>query len=445
MIFFKSLFYNMKSKLCDWRKLMFVGLIGIVVFLAIAFAMSNNKRKINYKTVFVGLFLQIFFAFFILKIPVGVKIFEFIAKIINKILSASMEGATFVFGWLSGCPEKINELFPTHNFIYAIMLIATMIFIMSFVNILYYYGIMQRVILFLGRIMNKIMDVSGAEALSNCASPFVGNVAAQSMIKPYLPNLTRSELLSSLTGSTACLSAGCLAMYPSFGVPLEYLLAASVMASPGAFVISKIVYPEVDEPKTKDNFKISRRRTDANVLAAISKGAADGMKVSLNVIAMLIALVGLIAFGNFVLGKIGLFMAVNLHWDFSAIGIDLNNLSIEMIVGKVFSVFAAVMGASAGNIEQVGRLIGEKFILNECIGYIDMMNMSGLTTKSIAISTIALAGFANLSTVAIQIGGIGELAPNQRKNIARLVIRALICGTLTSYVSACIAGIVVSL
>jgi len=420
----------------------FVGVIGIVLFLAIAYAMSNNRKHINYKTVGVGLLLQILLAVFILKVPVGVKIFSYVALIINKILDSSMKGAEFVFGWLCG-PKSEIVIAPPDNFIYAIMLIATMVLIMSLVNILYYYGIMQKVIYFLGKLMNKLMDVSGAEALSNCASPFVGNVAAQSMIKPYLPNLTRSELLSSMSGSTACLSCGCLAMYAGLGVPLEYLLAASVMAAPGAFVISKIVYPETDIPQTKENFKISKRRTDANVLSAISKGAADGMKVSINIIAMLIALVALIAFCNVALGKLGIFLATTCGLDWSGAGIDLNNLTIESIVGKVFAIFASVMGASWGNIEQVGTLIGEKLILNECIGYIHMLSMDGLTPKSIAIATFALAGFANLSTVAIQIGGIGELAPNQRKNLARLSIKAMICGTLTSYVSACIAGILI--
>ena len=418
----------------------FIGVIGIILFLAIAYGMSNNRKQINYKTVGVGLVLQFLLAVFILKVPLGVKIFAFVATVINKILDSSMKGAEFVFGWLCG-PKSETVIAPPDNFIYAIMMIATMVLIMSLVNILYYYGIMQRIIYFLGKIMNKLMDVSGAEALSNCASPFVGNVAAQSMIKPYLPNLTRSELLSSMAGSTACLSGGCLAMYAGLGVPLDYLLAASVMAAPGAFVISKIVYPETDIPQTKDNFKISKRRTDANVLAAISKGAADGMKVSINIIAMLIALVALIAFCNAALGKLGLFLATTCGLDFSAVGIDLSHLTIETIVGKIFAVFATIMGATWGNIEQVGTLIGEKLILNECIGYIHMLSMENLTPKSIAVATFALAGFANLSTVAIQIGGIGELAPNQRKNLARLSIKAMICGTFTSYISACIAGI----
>ena len=411
----------------------FIGVIGIILFLAIAYGMSNNRKQINYKTVGVGLVLQFLLAVFILKVPLGVKIFAFVATVINKILDSSMKGAEFVFGWLCG-PKSETVIAPPDNFIYAIMMIATMVLIMSLVNILYYYGIMQRIIYFLGKIMNKLMDVSGAEALSNCASPFVGNVA-------YLPNLTRSELLSSMAGSTACLSGGCLAMYAGLGVPLDYLLAASVMAAPGAFVISKIVYPETDIPQTKDNFKISKRKTDANVLAAISKGAADGMKVSINIIAMLIALVALIAFCNAALGKLGLFLATTCGLDFSAVGIDLSHLTIETIVGKIFAVFATIMGATWGNIEQVGTLIGEKLILNECIGYIHMLSMENLTPKSIAVATFALAGFANLSTVAIQIGGIGELAPNQRKNLARLSIKAMICGTFTSYISACIAGI----
>lgn len=420
------------------------GVIGIIVILGICYLLSNNKTKINYKTVGVGLFLQFALAVFILKVPLGVKIFEFLAKVINKILEASIEGSNFVFGWLTNSPEKITELFPQKDFIFALILMSTMILILVIVNILYYYGIMQRVILLLGKIMNKIMGVSGAEALSNCASPFVGNVAAQSMIKHYLPNLTRSELLSSMTGSTACISASCIAMYTSFGINTEYLLAASIMAIPGSFVVSKIVYPEVMEPQTKSDFKIKRRRTDVNLLEAISKGASEGMKVSINVVAVLLGLVALITFANTILAKFGLFLFTTCHLDFSSIGIDLTNLSIQMIVGKIFAIFAALIGATWGNIETVGTLIGEKLILNETIAYIDLMkhiNLGTLTDKSIIVATFACCGFANLSTIAIQIGGIGELAPNQRKNLARLGFKALICGTLVSYISAAMAGI----
>ena len=422
----------------------FTGLLGIMVILGICYLMSNNKKKINLKTVGVGLLLQFLLAVFIMKTPVGAKIFGFLAEVINKILEASISGSNFTFGWLTNSPDKISELFPGHDFIFALILMSTMILILVIVNILYYYGIMQRVILFLGKIMNKILGVSGAEALSNCASPFVGNVAAQSMIKHYLPNLTRSELLATMTGSTACISASCIAMYTGFGISTEYLLAASVIAIPGSFVVSKIVYPETMEPETKKDFKISRRKNDVNVLAAISKGASEGMRVSINIIAVLLALVALITFCNEIIGHIGLFLYNTCHVDLSKIGIDMQNLSIQMIVGKIFASFAALLGATWGNIEIVGRLIGEKFILNETIAYIDLINYIKdgiLTQKSLAVATFACCGFANFSTVAIQISGIGELAPNRRKDLARLGVKALICGTFVSYISACIAGI----
>lgn len=421
----------------------FIGIIGIVVILLIAFLMSNNKKKINLKTVSVGLALQFLLAVFILKTRIGVKIFSFIAVIINKILKASTDGANFVFGWLTNSPQKVTELFGNNDYIFALILMSTMILILVLVNILYYYGIMQRIILFLSKIMNKIMGVSGAEALSNCASPFVGNVAAQSLIKHYLPNLTRSELLSSMTGSTACISASCIAMYVGFGIEAQYLLAASVMAIPGSFVISKIIYPEDKEPETKNDFKISKRRTDPNILSAISKGASEGMRVSINIVAVLLGLVALIAFCNAILAKLGIFLVNTCHVDLSCINFDLKHLSIQMIVGKIFSVFAALIGATWGNIETVGRLIGEKFVLNETIAYIDLLsiNAGAITEKSKVVATFALCGFANFSTIAIQISGIGELAPNQRKNLARLGVRALIGGTFVSYISAAMAGI----
>lgn len=407
------------------------GLIGIIAILAICYSMSNDRKHINLKTVGVGLLLQFLLAVFILKVPVGVKIFEFLSSVINKVLEASISGSNFTFGWLTNSPDTISKLFPGKDFIFAIILMSTMIFIMVIVNILYYYGIMQRIILVLGKIMNKILGVSGAEALSNCASPFVGNVAAQSVIKHYLPNMTRSEMLAVMTGSTACISASCIAMYTGFGIPTEYLLAASVMAIPGSFVVSKIIYPETLEPQTIKDFKISKRRTDVNLLAAISKGATEGMKVSINVIAILIALVALITFLNAILAKCGLLFGIA-------------DLSIQMIVGKIFSIFSALMGTTVGNIETVGTLIGEKFILNETIAYIDLMNcMNTLSAKSIIIATFACCGFANFSTIAVQIGGIGELAPNQRKNLARLGIRALIAGTFVSYISACMAGMLI--
>ncbi len=417
------------------------GVLGILFMLLLAFLMSNNKKAINLKTVGVGLLLQFGLAVFILKVPLGKAIFGGIGYFIQKILEFAGEGSNFVFGFLTSNPEKINAIFGNGSMIFALKLMASLIFMMILVNILYYYGIMQRVIAVLGKAMNKIMDVSGAEALSNVASSFVGQIVAQIMIKPYLPNLTRSEVLASMTGSMACISGALMAVYVGMGIPAPYILAACVMAAPGALVVSKIIYPETQEPQTKSEFKIRKRRTDVNVLDAISKGASDGMKVSLNVIAMLIALVALIAMIDWFLGKFGYLLFHYLHWNFSVIGIDLEHLSMKMVLGKVFSIFALAMGVSFDQIGQVGSLLGTKFVLNEAIAYMDLTAIRDtLSEKSFVIATFALCGFANFSSVAIQISGIGELAPNQRKNLARMGIRALIGGTLASYISACMAG-----
>ncbi len=418
------------------------GIIGIVAMLLIAFFMSNNKKAINYKTISVGLALQFFLAVFILKFEPGKLLFEYIGRFVEKILDFAKVGADFVFGPLSNSPDILKEIFGDKAFMFALNLIPALIFMMILVNILYYYGIMQRVVAFFGRIVNKLMDVSGAEALSNVASSFVGQVVAQIMIKPYLPNLTRSEILASMTGSMACLSGGLIAVYAGIGIPPQYMLAACIMAAPGALVVAKIIYPETMEPQTKNDFKIKRRRTDVNVLDAISKGASDGMKVGLNVIAMLIALIALIALIDFFLGKFGSFAYNTLHLNLNFIGMDIEHLSIKMIFGKLFSVFALLIGIPINEVTQVGSLLGTKFVLNEAIAFTDLAAMkSVLSEKSFIIATFALSGFANFTSVAIQISGIGEIAPNQRKNLARMGIRALIAGTLTSYISACMAAI----
>lgn len=419
----------------------FFGIFGIIFILLIAFIMSNNKKAINIKTVLVGLILQFSLAVFILKIPLGKAIFGGIGLFIQKILDFAQEGANFVFGALTNNPEKLTELFGPRAGIFALQLMSALIFMMILVNILYYYGIMQRVIAVLGKAMNKVMDVSGAEALSNVASSFVGQIVAQIMIKPYLPNLTRSEILASMTGSMACISGGVMAIYVGLGIPANYMLAACIMAAPGALVISKIVYPETGEPQTKTEFKIRKRRTDVNVLDAIAKGAGDGMKVSLNVIAMIIALIALIAMIDWFLGKFGMGLHNYLHINLSFVGIDITHLSMKMILGKFFSIFAFMMGVPFEQSSAVGSLLGTKFILNEMLAYIDLISIQNvISQKSYVIAVFALCGFANVSSVAIQIAGIGELAPNQRKNLARMGMRALICGTLASYVSACMAG-----
>lgn len=419
----------------------FFGVFGIIFIFIIAFLMSNNKRAINIKTIGMGFLLQILLAVFVLKTPLGQTIFGNIGLAIQKILEFAIQGAGFMFGPLSST-VKLSAIFGPGSIVFAIQLLATTIFITVIVNILYYYKVMQRIIAVLSKAMYKIMDVSGAESFSNVASSFVGQIMAQIMIKPYLPNLTRSELLASMTGSMACISGGVMALYVGMGIPAEYLLAASIMAAPGALVISKIVYPEDGEPQTKNEVKISKRKTHVNVIDSIARGASDGFDVSMKVIGVLLAFVALIAMLDWILGKFGIFLHQYLHLNLAFLGLDITHLSMKAIVGKIFGIFTFLMGVPMKDANAVGSLLGTKFILNEMIGYIDLVSVRELIShKSFVIASFALCGFANLSSIAIQIGGIGELAPNQRKNLSRLGIRALICGTLASYMSACIAGI----
>ena len=420
----------------------FFGIFGIIFIFLIAFLMSNNKKAINYKTIITGFLLQIFLAVFIFKVPIGRTIFMSLGVFITKILDFAKEGGNFVFGHLMGS-KRLTELLGEGTQVFALPLVASLIFMMILVNILYYYGIMQRIVPLLGRAMNKLMSVSGAEALSNVASAFVGQIAAQIMIRPYLAKLTRSELLASMAGSMACISAATMPIYIGLGVPAQYLLAASVMAAPGALVISKIVYPETGVPETSEDIKINyskRRRPYINLFDAISQGASEGMKVAINVIAMILALVALVAFVDWILGGIGRLVVNYMHINFASF--DLTQLSLRMILGKVFAVFAYLMGVPFEEATTVGSLMGTKLVLNEMVAYVDLSSLpQALSNKSFIIACIALCSFGNFGSIAIQLGGIGELAPNQRKNLARLGVRALICGTLTCYMSAAIAGI----
>lgn len=420
----------------------FIGLSGIILIFAFSYLISNNRKAINYKTIGTGFLLQVLLAVFIFKVPLGRLIFLNLGLFIQKILDFAKEGASFVFGFLMS-EQKITELFGAGVQIFALQLIASLIFMMILVNILYYYGIMQRVVPLIGKFMNKLMNVSGAEALSNVASAFVGQVSAQIMIRPYLAQLTRSELLASMAGSMACISAATMPIYIGLGIPAQYILASSVMAVPGALVISKIIYPETNKTETGEDIKITyskRRRPYINLFDAISSGASEGMKVAINVVAMILALVALVAMFDWCLGGLGAFVVKYLHINFASF--DLNDLSLKLILGKVFSIFAFFMGVPISESATVGSLMGTKLVLNEMVAYYDLVNLPAmLSDKSFLIASFALCSFGNLGSIAIQLGGIGELAPNQRKNLARLGVRALIAGTLTCYMSAAIVGV----
>lgn len=405
----------------------FTGFIGIVLILGIAFLFSNNRKRINIRLVLSGLFLQVAIAVLILKVPPVTRAFQFLGKIMLKIEEFAKQGAAFVYGGLGAVTGngKIVDYSLPGTFVFAFDITATIILVCVLVAIFYYTGIMQRIVALIARAMHFIMRVSGAEALSNVASAFVGQVEAQIMIRPYLSGMTKSELLASMSGSLACISGSILIVYANMGAKPEYLLAASIMAAPGALVISKIVYPETEISQTMGTVKLDVKTDYSNLIDAISHGAADGFKIAMNVIAMLIGFIATIALLNFILGHI------------------YHGLTLDFIFGKVFYPFAWAMGVPVQDINNAATLLGQKLTVNEFVAF---KNMTGnavpiITPKGLTIVTIAICGFANFSSVGMQIGGIGALAPERRTDLARLGMRALLCGTLASYLSAAIAGI----
>lgn len=423
----------------------FTGLIGIILILGLAYLLSNHKKRINYKLVGTGLLIQALLAVFILKVPLGQAIFGKLGNAVSKLLEFSDRGADFVFGILVN-KEKLESIFGVgSSFIFMFKIMPTIIFVSVLVSIAYHIGLMQRIVAVVAKAVHWLMGVSGSEAISNVASAFVGQVEAQIMIKPYISSMTMSEILASMAGSMACIAGGVMAVYISMGVPAEYLIAASLMAAPGALVISKIVMPETEESTTKGTVKLEIKKAHANLMDAISHGASDGLKVSLNVIAMLIGFIALIAMIDAILGYAGRGM-VSAGMSFSAVGIDLSALSLKQILGAFFSIFAFAMGVPWHEASQVGGLLGTKMVINEFVAYSDLSSMikAGiLSKKALTIVSFALCGFANFSSIAIQVGGIGELAPDRRQDLARLGFKALICGTLASYLSATIAGILI--
>jgi CNT family concentrative nucleoside transporter len=421
----------------------FTGLIGIVLILGIAFLMSNNRKRINYRVVLSGLAIQLALALFILKIPVGKRIFAWIGAQVTTILGMADAGAKFVFGPLVDHSLLSRVFGPENNLIFFFTIIPTIIFVAVLVTMAYHVGLMQRIVKFFAFIMYKLMGVSGSEALSNVSSAFVGQVEAQIMIKPYIKGMTMSELLASMTGSMACIAGGVMAVYISLGVPAQYLIAASLMAAPGALVISKIVWPETEESETRKEVTVSVKKSTYNLLDAISHGAGEGLRIGLNVTAMLIGFIALIALADWFLGGIGHYLAgLGLSLDF--IGINLSTLNLNQILGSFFSVIARAMGVPGHEAHAAGALMGTKMVVNEFVAYMDLSKIKdAFDPKTMVIVSFALCGFANFSSIAIQVGGIGELEPSRRTDLAKLGFKALICGTLASYLSATIAGILI--
>ena len=425
----------------------FTGFIGIFSIFAIAFMMSNNRRAVNWRLIICGLSLQMILAMFILRTPWGQGLFEFLGRAVEKILGFASAGAGFVLGPLADSTAMVDVFGSAGSFIFAFKLIPTLIFIASLAALAYHLGLMQRIVNGFSWLIYRIMGASGSEATSNAASVLVGQVEAQILIKPYMPTVTQSELLAIMAGSMACISGAIMAVYIQMGVSASYMMAASIMAIPGALVISKIVYPETEESVTRGEIQLEVEKTSVNSIDAMAKGAADGLNIGVIVCALLIAAIATITLVDYLLGKLGL-MLVSTFFDSAkeviVFHVDLNNLSLGGILGGVFRYAALAMGVPLADASAVGGLMGTKMVINEFVAYSRMTAMVGseaLGPKSSIIATFALCGFANLSSVAMLIGGLGELAPERKHDLATLGMRAMFVGTMASYLSASIAGI----
>lgn len=422
------------------------GIIGIAFILGVCFLLSKNKKKIDWRLVIVGLSLQIVFAIAVLKFDSVAYIFDTISTGVVRFLAVSEAGAEFVFG---------NFIDPSQSwgYVFAFKVLPTIVFFSAFTSLLYYLGILQKVVYVLAWIMSKTMRLSGAESLAAAANIFIGQTEAPLVVKPYLEKMTKSEMLCLMVGGMATIAGGVLAAFIGFlGGDSEaqqilftkHLLTASIMSAPAAIVIAKMLYPEDDKANIDRSLKVSKDKIGSNILDAISRGTTDGLKLAVNVGAMLLVFTALIAVVNFGLKDvIGAYSGLNGIIESSSNG-RYDGFSMQYILGNIFAPIAWIIGVNSDDIVLIGQLLGEKTILNEFIAYSSLKDLKEagkiLHPKSIIIATYALCGFANFASIGIQIGGIGVLAPGQRKTLAAFGIKALIGGTCAALLTATIAG-----
>ncbi|MGF2615403.1 NupC/NupG family nucleoside CNT transporter [Rossellomorea vietnamensis] len=400
------------------------GILGILVVMAIAFIFSTHKRSINWRTVLGGLAIQLFFAFIVLETGWGQSVLEGFTKVVNNIINYSNEGIDFLFGGLFTDDSNIA-------FVFAFNVLPVVIFFSSLISVLYYLKIMQVFIFILGGGLSWLLGTRKAESMSAAANIFVGQTEAPLVVRPFLPKMTESELFAVMTGGLASVAGSVLIGYSLLGVPLEYLLAASFMAAPAGLVMAKLFIPETDDKPEPKEFEMETDSESTNVIDAAARGASVGLQLALNIGAMLLAFIALVALINGILGLFG-----------GLFGID--NLSLELILGYVFAPLAFAIGVPWGEAVLAGNFIGQKLVINEFVAYSNFAPQIGdLSEKTVAIISFALCGFANLSSLGILLGGLGNLAPNRRKDIARLGLKAIAAGALASLLSAAIAGMFV--
>ncbi len=425
-------------------ELHFGGIIGLIVLLGIGFALSSDHKRVPWRIVIGGIALQFLLVVLFLKVPATTVVFEKIAAVATRILKFSDAGAEYIFG---------QELFTNKavGFVFAIHVLPTIIFFASFMSILYHIGLMQRLVQAMAWVMNRAMGVSGAESLAMAANVFVGQTEAPLVVRPYVSSMTRSELMTLMTGGFATIAGGVFAAYVSMlggdddaskQEFARHLLMASVMSAPAAFVMAKLMIPESEVSKSTGDVAQNFERNTINLLDAATTGASDGLRLAANVGAMLLALIALVSGVDFVLGWFGELSAIKPM----VAGCGMDSLSLKSILGLIFSPLAWTMGVAGEDVRAVGSLLGEKIVLTEFIAYdslgANLHSENPMQERSSIIATYALCGFANFGSIAIQLGGIGGIAPDRRKDLAKLGLKAMIGGAMASFMTATIAGIV---
>jgi len=404
----------------------FTGILGLLIMLGLAYLFSTNRRAIKLKTVLWGLGLQIALAFLVLRWTYGQGLIKTAGDVVNKVLSYSFVGSEFLFGELGKQKSSIGLIF-------AFQVLPTIIFIASLFALLYYLGVMQVIIKATAWAMQRVMGTSGAESLNVAASIFMGQTEAPLTIRPFLPDVTRSELMTIMTSGMAHVSGGIMAAYIAFGIEARHLLTAVIMTAPGTLLVAKMLVPETEQPRTAGTVHMEGIERDSNFLAAIARGTTDGLGLAVNVGAMLVAFLALIALTNGIFGGVHNWLAGH--------GIAWFPTSLQQIFGWVGAPVAWVIGVPWRDCLQIGNLLGVRMVLNELVAFSFLGPMKAtLDPRTFTIATFALCGFANFSSIGMQIGGIGALAPNKKTELARLGIRAMLAGTMANLMSASIVG-----
>ena len=413
-------------------QLKLISLLGLLVFVGVAWGLSSNRKQFPWRPVLCGLGLQFLFGVLILKTTFGERVFDFCQRGVTKLIGFADEGSKMIFGPLANGDLLTEKLGPGNGFIFVITVTATIILVAALSSLLYHYGVLQLVVRGTAWVMQRLMRTSGSESLAAAANIFMGQTEAPLVIRPYLPTMTRSEILALMTGGMATIAGGVLAAYVSFGISAGHLLTASVMSAPAALLIAKVMLPETEKSETAAGASAKIPRETTNGLDALCRGASEGMMLAINVMAMLIAFVAVVALVNYLIG-LGL-------RQFGYTG----NTPLQTLFGWVNAPFAWLMGVPWKDCAAIGSVLGERIVINEFIGYLSLSKMSAtVEPRSYVLATYALCGFANFSSIAIQIGGIGSLAPTRRADLAKLGLRAMIGGLLASYLTATIAGILI--